>query len=174
MLDPGAGSLLDRPDGQAAAAAEAAAAAGVLVATALPQGGERAAAAGAGAGAGAGSSSPPNDLRELSGVFGGGGGVFFYGCLMTRGCLSCRSDFFSRRRGTTRLPGTPARYCYSWVFLPGSGAGYSGEIRFFRVCSWPGSVVRDLRVDTVFPRFRGLARLTAIRDDGMALRVVSA
>lgn len=75
VLDPGAGSLLDRPDGQAgAAAAAAAAASGVVIATAVPQsGGGAAAAAGAGAGAGAGSSSP-NDLRELSGAFGRGSG----------------------------------------------------------------------------------------------------
>ncbi|CAM9944539.1 unnamed protein product, partial [Ectocarpus sp. 13 AM-2016] len=70
VLDPGAGSLLDKPDGQAGAPAPAGAtASGVVVATAVPQGGERAAAAaaaGAGGGGGAGSSSPPNDLRELS------------------------------------------------------------------------------------------------------------
>ncbi|CAN0425094.1 unnamed protein product, partial [Ectocarpus sp. 8 AP-2014] len=67
VLDPGAGSLLDRPDGQAGAAAAGATASGVVVATAVPQSGERAAAAaGAGAGAGAGSSSSTNDLRDLS------------------------------------------------------------------------------------------------------------
>lgn len=66
VLDPGAGSLLDRPSGgNGAGAAGAAAAAPLPVATAVSRSGGGS--AGGGAGGGAGSSGGSDNLRELSG-----------------------------------------------------------------------------------------------------------
>lgn len=71
-MDPGAGSLLDRPSGSggddiAGPAAAAAAMASLPVATPVSRSAGGTAGGGAGAGAGAGSSGGSNDLRHLSG-----------------------------------------------------------------------------------------------------------